>query len=281
MSDIAIFVDDSHRFARQHYFLHLMMEEWRHAGWRIRLCEGTRRPPDADLALLHVDLTRLPDDYLDLAGRYPSVVNGAAVDISKRRISRYLVTRDDAYAGPVIVKTDANCGGIGERARRYRVPLLGRLRRSLDRRRHWTRAAFLTSGDYPIYPGKEAVPAAVWDNPALVVERFLAERRGSQYCLRQWVFFGERELNKISYSEHPIIKANTVIGSELLGEVPETLRAMRAELAVDYGKFDYVMQDGEAILLDANRTPTYGNRLGPKAAEYAALLASGLTAFQR
>jgi hypothetical protein len=38
--------------------------------------------------------------------------------------------------------------------------------------------------------------------------------------------------------------------------VPEALRAERARLGFDYGKFDFVVVDGEAVLLDANRTPS-------------------------
>jgi len=38
--------------------------------------------------------------------------------------------------------------------------------------------------------------------------------------------------------------------------VPDELRAERSRLGFDYGKFDFVVHEGRAILLDANRTPS-------------------------
>ena len=38
-------------------------------------------------------------------------------------------------------------------------------------------------------------------------------------------------------------------------EVHPQIRELREAMGFDYGKFDYVVRDGEAILLDANKTP--------------------------
>lgn len=279
MANIIIFVNDLGSFSKVPYFVHLMIPSWRAAGHDVRFLASLPPHPAADLVLMHIDLTRMPSTYLDAARNYPRCINCAALDISKRRVSRNLVTLADAYTGPVIVKTDANCGGNGERIQRYAPPLLGRLRREVDRWRHWRLTGRLSFGDYSIYASKHEVPTAIWADNDFVVERFMPERRENLYALRQWVFLGEREISKISYSEQPIIKANNVITSERLDHVPETLRSLRRELGFDYGKFDYVMHDGEAILLDANRTPTYGKHLGEKGKEYAAHLATGIDTF--
>ena len=68
----------------------------------------------ADLVLLHVNLSVVPDEYLELASRYPIVVNGKAKDIRKSTYSTLRVTRDDPYAGPVIVKSNLNYAGVPE-----------------------------------------------------------------------------------------------------------------------------------------------------------------------
>jgi hypothetical protein len=62
-------------------------------------------------------------------------------------------------------------------------------------------------------------------------------------------------------------------------EVPEAMRARRAELGFDFGKFDYVRHGERWVLLDANRTPSYPRP--PSAAGAAQLdgLARGIDAF--
>jgi len=43
--------------------------------------------PEADLAVLDVNLSVLPDDYRRLASRYPSSLNDSLIDIRKSAIS--------------------------------------------------------------------------------------------------------------------------------------------------------------------------------------------------
>ena len=59
-------------------------------------------------------------------------------------------------------------------------------------------------------------------------------------------------------SSRPIVKAANIVRRDYDLPIPDKLRAMREELGFDYGKFDYVVADGEVALLDANRTPTVG-----------------------
>jgi len=53
------------------------------------------------------------------------------------------------------------------------------------------------------------------------------------------------------------VKSWNVTRREILPETPPELRAARKSLGFDFGKFDYVIRDGKAVLFDANRTPTY------------------------
>jgi len=230
---------------------------WRPAGWEVLVHQGLGPPPDADLAILHVDLTVVPSPYLALAARYPVCINGRVADISKRLISRDLVARNDAYDGPVMVKTDRNAGGVRERE--LALALGGRrarLREAVERRLPAAWTGRLRGDDYRSYPCKSAVPGWVWRHPSLVVERFMAQREGALYAINQWQFLGDRGGVLTYYSDQPVVKYMRKVRELPLHErVPEEIRARRAELGFDYGKFDFLITPEGPRLLDANRTP--------------------------
>jgi len=237
-------------------------EYWAAKGGRLRVHQGLGPPPPGDLALLHVDMTRIPQPYLELARAFPRCLNLGTADISKRRISRNLLGPEDRHDGPVIVKTDLNYGGQPERLLRYAGSRRAGLARLWDRLVDrlplaWTHRVRL--GRYLLLPGMAAVPDWVWRHPDLVVERFFVERHGPLYALNMWFFLGDVDCLSISLSESPFVKAATTLRRlPLRFEIPEALRRRRAELGFDYGKFDYIVADGEPRLIDANRTPHHG-----------------------
>ncbi|HKY63908.1 MAG TPA: hypothetical protein VJR29_10845 [bacterium] len=271
MLHVAIIVHSHDVFESNGYWMKEIAESWREAGTRVSVVRGPDEPVQADLAVLHVDLTAVPQDYLDLLRQYPTVLNGGVADTSKRLTSSHLVRRGDGYGGPVIVKTDRNFKGVQE----VRLAVKGLLpRKPRDLRRNYryffqeawrTGKALLRHGyapayrDYSIYDSAQAVPARLWGHPDLVVERFLPEIRQGHYCVRTWLFLGDREKSAIFYSKSPIVKSANILRQEPLDEVPEELRRIRRELKFDYGKFDYTVVDGRPVLFDANRTPTLGS----------------------
>ena len=89
-----------------------------------------------------------------------------------------------------------------------------------------------------------------------MVERFQPEIENGNYVLRVWLFLGDKDYNIKMYSREPIVKAGNIIGREIVESVPDALRKIRTTLGIDFGKFDYVMVDGEAVLFDVNKTPT-------------------------
>jgi hypothetical protein len=236
------------------YFLAAIAEQvWRPAGWTVLVHQGLRPPPPAEIALLHVDLTRVPPAYAALARHYPRRLNAGVLDIAKRRVADGLVAPGDGYDGPVIVKTDLNHGGLPER--RLRRGLLARLVERLPGR--WS--GRLPAGAYRVYARRALVPAWVWRRPELVVQRFLVERHGPHYALHQWFFLGEASVVSTLLADQPLVKWQNRVGSlPLHDDVPVEIRRRRVELGFDYGKFDYVVQDGRAWLLDANTTPHLG-----------------------
>jgi len=235
--------------------LRFLVEAWENVGIDVRVLRGIEHFEPADALILHPDLTIVPDDYLAFCKHYPLIINGGVRDISKRMISFSLIGRNDSYSGPVIVKTNCNYGGKSERKTARQRPLY-RLLSSLTEWLPWTWTGKLRSYDYPIFNSSRDVPRAAWRNLHLVIEKFLPEREGAYYCLRQWIFFGDREINHRIFSTSPIVKARNTVHHEEGLPVPEALRALRKKLRFDYGKFDYALVNGEPVLYDTNRTPT-------------------------
>jgi hypothetical protein len=195
----------------------------------------------------------VPPAYAALAQRYPRCLNAGVLDIAKRSIADGLVLPGDGYEGPVIVKTDLNHGGLPER--RLRRGLANWLGQRLPGR--WSGRP--PGGVYRVYERRALVPAWVWRRPELVAQRFLAERHGAHYALHQWFFLGDASVVSTLLGAEPLVKWQSRIGNlPLHDEVPAEIRRRRAELGFDYGKFDYVVQEGRAWLLDANTTPHLG-----------------------
>ncbi|MEX0655915.1 MAG: hypothetical protein WD534_01350 [Phycisphaeraceae bacterium] len=279
MHRIVILAHRYDSFDRVRYFLHEIADVWRDEGLSVEVVFGPGPFVEADLAILHVDLTVVPADHLAYVRQYSRVLNGRVTDISKRRFSDQLVRPGDGYDGPVIVKTNRNCGGKSESRVARQATFAARWVDAMRARLGWRWRSQLKGLNYPILPSPAHVPRGVWRNRHLVVERFLAERQGDAYCLRTWVFLGDVETNSISYGPEPIVKSNNVTRREPVAEVPDELRAMRRKLGFDFGKFDYAIVQGRVVLYDVNRTPTVGRSPREQYLPRIRELANGLKAY--
>lgn len=248
---------DSPRVNRR-YIVTLLADKWRADGHEVFHLYGTARFVPADLVIVHVDLSIVPQSYLDFAARYPVAVNGRVRDIRKSTYSReLLLTAESHWNGAVIVKSDLNYGGLPERRRldapgdgvllRAFRPALSRLGVTLPSSAHRGPDA------YRIYERLQDVPAATFGDPAVVVQKFVAERDGDDYCVRHFSFLGDRMSFVRLRARSPIVNGTNSAPIERVGPEPE-LMALRERLGFDYGKFDYVVSEGRPILLDANKT---------------------------
>lgn len=260
MKRIAILLHEHLRPRRPHFLIHAISEEWRKHGLDVSFVYGIGARPDADLLINHVDLTHTPPEYVDYLRSFPAVVNRDLVDISKRRVSTHLLCGNEDYGGPVIVKTDNNSGGGHE----YRVsvhehPIRARLawkltplaESLLGRPLAWRSRM----RSYPVYQSLAQVPRGVFQNRALVVERFLPEREGDRYFMRHYLCLGDHTRSVRVAGWTPFLKRSSCVCVDERLAVPKQVLALRREFAVDYGKIDYVMHDGEVVILDVNRTP--------------------------
>ena len=230
---------------------------WRDDGHTVTYVFGTRRFVPADLVFVHVNLSVVPEDYLAFASRYPIVVNGRIRDIRKSTNSQNLLRPGDSWGGRVIVKSDLNYAGEPERTLQQnwlgRHFTVWRKIETLAERVTGQQAPFRSWRDYLLFDRLADVPASWFSNRHAVVERFRPEIENGLYRLRMYQFLGNRASCSRLASPHPVIKAGTSVRVDRVEPHAEIV-AWRDKLGMDYGKLDYVIHDGEVVLLDVNKT---------------------------
>jgi hypothetical protein len=196
---------------------------WREEGNEVIFLFGTKKFVPADLIIVHVNLSVVPDGYLEFARRYPIVLNGEIKDIRKSTFSKNLIRSVDSYEGKVIVKSNLNFAGRPERKLLYSSYLKRFLRLLLS----WfyckaTRTPYFKScRDYRLYDHHRLVPHGYFKNPNLVVERFLPEMENGFYVVRNFHFLGDRMTCNKLVSNHPIVKGYTHMKNEKIEPHPE------------------------------------------------------------
>jgi len=247
------------------YLLFDVLQQLAAMGHKVRLGRGLE-PPPGDAALYHVDTTFAPKEYVDLGRNYPLTINFRTGDISKRRISRSLLEKGDPWDGPVIVKSNYNNRAVMEDIHNHRAATEGR---------PLPHPGVTKGAAYEVFDSVASVSDQAWADASLVVEKYIAEPDEEGFAFRTWVFIGVRERCTRFVTADRISKAAGVQKYEPV-EVPEQLRAERERLGFDFGKFDFVMHNGEPILLDANRTPGIAVAIRPMMKKGALNLAEGL-----
>lgn len=215
-------------------------------GYEVITRYGPDRLPHADIVILHVDQTVVPRAYQEALADYPVVVNRNIIDVSRGRYSEIRVSRDSGYRGAVIVKTNANYGGLPEHNANERTNRFSFFR--------WRTRKFLNPLRYPVFSSSNEVPPGVWKNPDLIVEKFLPEKEGNEFFVRYWAFFGDRSDAGRFGSSNPIIKFRNRTTEYVPIKIPEELREKRKELHMDFGRFDFVVHDNKVVLFDVNKT---------------------------
>ena len=251
---------------RGNYMIFDLLNELQRRGHSYAIKAGLDDLPPADLAILHVDSTVVPKPYREAAARYPICLNRHAVDISKRLVSGALLSRDERWEGPVIVKSNLNHMGRPEAKQNKAAREAGRALPHPDLGR---------STEYKVYSSTKAVPGETWLAEELVVERFVPEPDPDGFALRVWVFCGESERCTRHIATDPMVKGQNTIRREP-APVPPELRVERIRLGLDYGKLDFAVHHGRAILFDANKTPGEAPQLAEHISAGASRLADGL-----
>ncbi len=266
-------------------FIALLMKEWKRNGFIVEIVRGIKHFVEADVVIPHIDLTVWPEEYINFLNRYPIVINKDVMDISKSKVSSNIVGRNDPYSGPVVIKTNRNYGGLPERRLltklKNRYLMLAKIYADYIYLKLVTckGTSYLDPTRYPVYKSLKDVPLGVFKNKNFIVEKFLPERDGEYYCLRRWIFFGDKDISVLSRSKDRIVKPSNTVSIEHI-PVPEDIYSIRQHLKFDYGKFDYVLRDGNVVLFNVNRTMAAGGRNPSEFAQKTAqLLAAGIHSF--
>ena len=250
-----LFHKKARRNYRKKYDVGIFAEIWERQGHQVIALFGIDRFIPADVCIVHVDLTVVPDNYLEFAHRYPFVVNGHVKDISKNTFSNHLLNDGDIYAGKVIVKSNQNSAGWPEFAASHNILLQAWVR--LVENLGLTRSRYYSGSKYQIYENLDQVPERVFDNPYFVVEKFLPEKIAGVYYVNMYLFFGDcHECFRLG-SPKPVVKGKSIISREQIKPHPEIIK-LRKQFNLDFGKLDYCMNQGKPVLLDVNKIVGYG-----------------------
>lgn len=246
-----ILIVNAERQRKKDLITHLA-KRWEMMGFRVIMHYGSNNLPPADIAVLHVNRTVVPQIYHDVLADYPIVINRNILDISRERYSKILLTDQSNYKGAVIIKTNANYGGMPEYNQLEE-------QQRLPQDDNWSTKEFLDPRRYPIYRRLQDVPHGAWENPHLIIEKFVPEIERKYffrkyYFVRYWSFFGDSSSTGRFGSRNPILKFSSRETEDIPVEIPASLVEKRRELEIDYGRFDFVVHNNRAILLDVNKT---------------------------
>lgn len=284
MVDLDIYVERVKAFGdANHYILSRSLQPFERAGLSYRLRDRVDGNDLAPCAMLHVDLTEVPEKFAAVEQLYPRVINGKALSIARELYSQSIVERGDHYAGPVIAKSIYNHRGVPELSYERRSNLVARLRYQFHKlvNRHYKEQR---CPHYQVFESLAAVPEAVWENREQMVERFLPGSLDFPITKQRYTF--SREYGMITRSRYNSLLCDDHMLSheEIEGEVPTELLQVRRDLHLDYGAIDFFMIDGRAYVVDANKTTTVNDHFiqtYPFVARLMDRLAEDLIAFVR
>jgi len=252
MSDLDIFVGCAPLFTRPNgYLLSQSLPGLREAGVEFRILDYLSPDDHGNRAFLHVDLTTLPEPFTRVHQFYAHCVNGRAFTIDRRLYSRIALNRHDDYSGPVIVKSVLNSRGIPE------MQFAG-YRRMLSLQDAQTRPALLDRlcPQYRIYDHIGTVPEENWLDPHAMVEKFIPGHTRLPVVKYRQEFFFELELTTRTTFNSLLCDPTQVVSVEFPTSAPPEVQAVRHQLNLDYGSVDYFVMDGEAFVIDVNKTTT-------------------------
>ncbi len=254
--DLDVYVEDAAFFMRRRgYIFRRALDALSEAGLRYRLLERVPDAAGSRLAAVHVDLTDVPAALLPPEGRHTACINGGVRSIDRRRYSMARLTRAATYAGPVVVKTVLNHRGTPELRQRRRTDARLRWAYRLERLRG-RRPTQKFCPRYSVYASLAEVPAPVWDDPRLIVERFVPGRLAVPVVKYRYDFFLDVSLHTRAEYASLLCSSSSAGSMSLVDAVPDAVLAVRRALRLDLGSIDYFMTPEGAVVVDANKTTT-------------------------
>ena len=78
MATVLVLTHPNDLFRSRHFLAHALFPHWADMGHRVIVHEGTANLPGADVVLLHVDRTVVPDEYIEALGHPADSILAAA-----------------------------------------------------------------------------------------------------------------------------------------------------------------------------------------------------------
>jgi len=265
MKKIAIIFHSNDEKRTHLYAITYLANFWKQEGIEVNFIYGPEHFRYADIAILHIDLSIVPDNYLAFAKKYPYTLNRKVRDIRKSTFSKHILLLDNKYEGKVIIKSNLNYAGLPERIftnqeRNLTCSVIQKRISELKKKVLYSRflrndyeIQFNSPNDYIILDSPEFVPKQWYKREDIVIEQFLPEFDGEHYCVRNYFFLGDQSVCILRKSTHPIVNQSSTVSIETV-QVHREIEALRRKLNFDYGKFDYVVHNNIPILLDVNKT---------------------------
>lgn len=253
-ADLDVYVESLGNFrSGEEYSVQSLLPYLEQAGMTVRLLDRPAHADRALAALLHIDLTEVPQLYHEIPELYDRTINGCALSIHRHLYSTLRLKPGDSHSGPVVVKTVLNSKGRPElRWRQYR--------------NRWTRAAHFVRKTfdpgykqrlcppYRVYETMGQVPAGVWSDDRLMVEKFAFASLNLPIVKHRYMFLLEAEVNMRQVYNDVLCAGSKILSNEEGGPVPLEVLAVRQRLGLDFGAIDYFIVDGKGIVVDANKT---------------------------
>ena len=252
-----IYVESRTNFRRSRtYELQAALPRLRQAGVHVRILDQPLDRDRADASLFHIDLTEIPEVFRGLGDQYKRTINGSAYSIHRSLYSTLRLLPGEAHDGPVIVKTVLNSHGRPElRYRQHRSiwTRTGHQLRKIIEPRFKQRLA----PSYQVYASPRAVPAAVWRDDQLMVEKFALPTLRLPIVKHRYLFLGDAELVLKQAFDDILCSGAKLLSCETEERpVPRAVMEVRERLRIDFGSIDYFVVDGTALVVDANKTYT-------------------------
>ncbi len=284
------------------YVIRYLMNQWQEQGFTVRFAYGTRKKIHADIVINHVDLTVTPKEYIRYFRSYSQKINSGVTDISKSIISSCILKPGENYTGPVIIKTNNNCGGEKDKRAssiisKIKNGFLNRMNRNcsilpfsdlkesndhdIKTPGYWKHVKTLNNDNYPIFDCVNQLPGTVWGNKHLVVEKFMPELDDDgKFICRYMYFLGDRSFCVVTKSEKPVAKSRIIDRQILPGPGPDELITFCKNFKMDYGRLDYTIVNNRIYLFDANRTPGFSPEIYSVYKEQIDTLSKGINTFR-
>lgn len=253
-ADLDVYVESLGNFrSGEEYSVQSLLPYLEQAGMTVRVLDRPALEDRAPAALLHIDLTVVPQLYHEIPELYDRTINGRALSIHRHLYSTLRLKAGDSHSGPVVVKTVLNSKGRPElRWQQYR--------------NGWTRAAHFVRKTfepgykqrlcppYRVYETMGQVPAEFWSDDRLMVEKFAFDSLDLPIVKHRYMFLLEAEVNMRQVYNDVLCAGSKILSNEEGGAVPPEVRALRQRLGLDFGAIDYFIVDGNGIVVDANKT---------------------------